>query len=1778
MISGRRSWRALAGWCGLLAALLLLAEPTRAEGPTYVCGQIDAAHNSWALLGSPYIVCSEFGAWSAPGVTLSIGGGVQVQGGGLSGSIRATNGSFSNSGVAGELSLSGCTFSGTLVTVNSGSVSGGQFSGGSSLTAYEGTVENCNITGTGSGTGISLVGSTVTVDRCTIEGFATGVSVLGSATGSVIRNCVIRDNSGYGVKLYPPAGTPEMSANTWSGNGFDVYLYSGSYTHDLTIATETPLRVEMGSGGGTAVSFLGSTLTLQGPVEVTSGLYIVVWNDGRVIAEGVTFHSGGSYALLVGQNTPGEVSLNGCTLDGAGGVYVVHGSATILATLFQNCSTAVLVVGTGTCLCRYDMFENCSSGVMNYSTATVDARWCWWGNPSGPGPVGPGTGARVSANVLYDPWVGVETQLGNTSSSGSSADPVNTAIGNFTHGETDLSIASRGPALAFTRYYNSRDRYAGPLGPGWTHTYNIVFTPGDKVVSAKWSDGRVDYFGEDETGKWLPFDRGIHDRLSHELDGTWTLTKKDLSVYRFDAEGKLLSIADRNDNMQACAYDLDGRLQSVTDPTGRQLTFTYNDDLLTGVTDVAGVRTVTFGYIFNRLDRVTDILGHVTTYKYDSNSFLETITDQRGVRTIFNVYDSRGRVMDQRDGRDNPTYFAYDTPNAGDTRLTDALGNQVVHTHESFLLRKIAYPGGSTLEYTYDGHHNRTSIKDRNGNTVHFLYDDCGNVTRTTAPDGGVTTVVYGDPRFPDLPTRKSDALGVVTEWQYDASGNVLLERRAVGTALETQRAWTYNNWGQVLTETDELGHVATYHYDSTPGREGLLLWVDDAEGHRAWYDYDVLWRRTKVTDARGSALGDAAYTTAYTYDVGDRLTRVVDPICTREYEYDNIGNRTLVRGCNGNERTYEYDENNNLRFAREPLGRTTEYRYDALNRKVRMIDPNGHETTYEYDAMGNLVAVTRLMYGAGPDLETTYTHDKHGNVLMVTDPSLRTVSYTHDAVHRKKSQTNDLGHTWGWDYDYVGRVIGATDAMGYSTAYDYDRLGRLAGVTVWNEAGNPETTMYDYDLTGNLRFITDTGGRMTEKRYNAVGWLVEQVDGLGNSYRYGCDAVGNQTSVLDANGADILMTYDAENRLTRIDYPDTTQVAFTCDANGNRMTMIDSTGTISYEYDALDRLTASTDSFAKRVEYGYDRVGNRTSLKYPGQETPVAYRYDAADRLWTITDWSSRTTTYTSDEAGRIIGIDYPNGVQHMRDYDGCGRLNSMQDERGGATLLRYVWTRDAEGNPISEYSEGTLSPVLSLPPEVTYTYDGDNRLVSSTEGTYGFDDNGNQISRTVNGTTTSFAFDLEDRLIRQTTGTSVVDHVYDGGGYRVARVENGVEARYVLDRGRSMSHVLCETDNAGNITAYYVQGPQIVAQIGTDGSERYYHSNAVSSVVSLTDGSGAVTDRYAYEPFGVPAGREGTTPNPFTYVGGLGVMAEPDGLYFMRARFYDGNVARMLGRDPVAGILMSPQTLHGYIYSLNNPLVYFDPSGEIAFVALAVPAVAGAVVGAASYAILDYAIQGKAWNWNEFAGRTVGGAVAGATLPIVAAAGVGAMGAGAVAFVSGAAAGYAGYLSDIATQQVLDQSEIKNISATDLAISTLTGGAGGYVTRATPVRGGKLPSAGNIIRLKNFNSAGLSRLLRGVRFGGLRVEVSRNVKHLWSDEIGDAIVGEIFEETARVLFASPRKGDFKGFVSLAKHLLPEEVGAWELSAKNVATTSSTTWTTPGPFAPPSTPSGGGW
>ena len=84
------------------------------------------------------------------------------------------------------------------------------------------------------------------------------------------------------------------------------------------------------------------------------------------------------------------------------------------------------------------------------------------------------------------------------------------------------------------------------------------------------------------------------------------------------------------------------------------------------------------------------------------------------------------------------------------------------------------------------------------------------------------------------------------------------------------------------------------------------------------------------------------------------------------------------------------------------------------------------------------------------------------------------------------------------------------------------------------------------------------------------------------------------------------------------------------------------------------------------------------------------------------------------------------------------------------------------------------------------------------------------------------------------------------------------------------------------------------------SDGKSYCYHFDALGNTVALTDSTQKVVNTYAYGSFGVVREQQGIS-QPFKYVGQYGVMSEPNGLYYMRARYYDPSVGRFISEDPI-------------------------------------------------------------------------------------------------------------------------------------------------------------------------------------------------------------------------------------------------------------------------------------
>ena len=133
-----------------------------------------------------------------------------------------------------------------------------------------------------------------------------------------------------------------------------------------------------------------------------------------------------------------------------------------------------------------------------------------------------------------------------------------------------------------------------------------------------------------------------------------------------------------------------------------------------------------------------------------------------------------------------------------------------------------------------------------------------------------------------------------------------------------------------------------------------------------------------------------------------------------------------------------------------------------------------------------------------------------------------------------------------------------------------------------------------------------------------------------------------------------------------------------------------------------------------------------------------------------------------------------------------------------------------------------------------------------------------------------------------------------------------------------------MADSDSNG-VTHKYIYGKGLLA-IVTSSARYCYHFNGTGSTVALTDVNQNVVNSYADDPFGQILGQQETIPQPFKCVGQYGVMAEPNGLYYMRARYYDPTVGRFISEDPL-GFGGGDVNLFSYVH--NNPVNRIDPFG---------------------------------------------------------------------------------------------------------------------------------------------------------------------------------------------------------------------------------------------------------
>jgi RHS repeat-associated protein len=1095
---------------------------------------------------------------------------------------------------------------------------------------------------------------------------------------------------------------------------------------------------------------------------------------------------------------------------------------------------------------------------------------------------------------------------------------------------------------------------------------NVVYNP--RRVRLTTADGRM-----------IEFDRiagvtRIEDTNSNALTitpaGVVHSSGKSIAFVR-DAFGRVTRVTDPKGNALNYAYDARGDLTEFIDQANNRTTFTYDDrHNLLEIHDPLGNRAVRNEYDADgRLVAVVDAAGRRTAIVHDLSARRETTTDRLGNTSIVE-YDERGNVVRQVDPLAQVTRFTFDSRD-NMLSMTDPLGH--------------------TSTYTYDDRDNALTVTDALGNRSAFTYNSRNEVLTRTDPRGGVTTSLY-DSRSNLV--RETDAAGGSTAHAYDSRGNRIRTTDAVGAVW----TYSYDSSGRAIQTTTPLGDIIHNARDAngnilTEARNRLVNGVTQVAVTR--FTYDALNRRIRIVNA-GGAVHEATYSgtgqvatrtdpccgqTAFTYDELDQRIRTLYPDGTSEsvtydadgrqvsqtdragrttrFSYDAVGRLLRTTHPDGSEVAAEYDAAGQKTAEVNELGRTTRFTYDAAGRRISTIDPLGGTTLATYDDAGNLASSTDRNGRV-----TTYSYDGENRHVRTTSPDGTFVSTAYDAEGRKLSQTDQAGNVTRFEYDLRGALTRVVDPLGNATRYTFSEFNKQTTHT--NPLG--ETKRLDYDILGRRTLTSLPLGQTEARTYDVAGRLIALRDYNGGISRY---------------------TYDTMNRLTQRTLPDGEVHSFTYTPTGRVASFADGTGTTELLYDLRDRPTVVRRPDGAEIRYAYDAAGNRTGLVTPAGTS--TYAYDANNRLTELTDFHGHRSTFQHDAEGNLSGIAYPNGLAARYEYDLLNRLTNLTHSRAGTTLRSFHYTLGPTGNRtrvledtgrIVDYTYDALfrltgetitSPggdpvsttytydavgnrVRQSGPGgvVSYTYDGNGRLLRAGPRTFAYDNNGNLVDA-INGTgSISYDYDGLNRLIRATSATGVTEYAYDAMGHRVLKTDGGGSTRYLIDPfgAGELSRVLRETNASGSVD-YVFAGGMLMSMRRVAGTSFYLHDGS-KSTRTLTNAAGSFTDRYDYDAFGNVLSRAGTTPNLYLFDG---QELDPNlGFYNLRARYYDSVVGRFTATDPFPGIIVEPASLNPYTYAFNDPVNKSDPSGKFTLIEQITIATTAGVIAGIGYAAHNY------------------------------------------------------------------------------------------------------------------------------------------------------------------------------------------------------------------------------
>ncbi|WP_037027969.1 hypothetical protein [Psychromonas aquimarina] len=732
---------------------------------------------------------------------------------------------------------------------------------------------------------------------------------------------------------------------------------------------------------------------------------------------------------------------------------------------------------------------------------------------------------------------------------------------------------------------------------------------------------------------------------------------KDIKI-TYLSESEELKVVNKEGGYE-CLSETTGRLNKIVSPDGKEVYFSY--DSWTG-----------------RINRIYDNAGREILFDWSQESDKVDIIHKHNELTLQTITLNKGG---------NGSYRRLSSINLDEKFPSIELDYRYIESSNYDVIEKVTHPSGLIEEMWYlDNGHSLPSGSPLS--EIPFIQTHRVTPAFDSSQPVQLTEYDYSDKNY----------LGFASERVWIQGEDTLFKSSANYTYTTTE---IINNSKKIVRSYNKY-HLLDFEkrYDNN------VLYRKDQ------YEYYAVLNKSIEEQPATYSLPKMQTTTHY-YDGNSRSL-------TKQYEYDDYANPTLIQEVDGSKQIYIYypPEGEEGACPANPYGMVsqlkeerfipatvqygeppliTKYTYTSL---ARLDEPNQYfivlATESDENQKDTLSYYTNSeqprLYGQIKELVSSvngYEQKVRTNYELLTDRlKTTTTALAHDGLTKTSSVSIDY---------LLGLPIEKVTEGESSIRITYDSLGRKKTITVAPDTDYMATTSFHYTVGDGNNTVTQTDpkGNIEVTKYNNAGKTIAIIQSHGNalytvqSMTY--NEYGQLKSTVDTdwlNGDKISITtefkYDVNGEVKEIYHQDGRQeiieqnpVSLTTEHKQVGLL----TETTTYNLSGLEVEKETTDITGNRLartQYHYDAFGKlRSIINTQGQITK--YRYDVFDRLKEVErviDGQSVVESYSYPEftSESLVDSVMVNGVTlGDRNYDGLGRLMS-ETVNGAVNSYHYT------------------------------------------------------------------------------------------------------------------------------------------------------------------------------------------------------------------------------------------------------------------------------------------------------------------------------------------------------------------------------------------------------------------------------------------------------------------------------------------------------------------------